>query len=226
MRERIGPYRVERVLGTGAFATVWLARDEGLDAHVAIKVLAENWALDEEVRRRFTEEARILWRAASDHIVRVHTIGELEDGRPYFAMDYADRGSLAERMAARASEGRPFSVGRGRPHLRRHRRRADGRTRAGHRAPRPEARRTSSTRAWASTTVTASTSARCSPTSASPGRWPAPEAPRSPPAPRTTWRPSRRTAEPTSAATSTALRSSSTSCSPVGCRTPTSPPAG
>ena len=110
MRERIGPYRVERVLGTGAFATVWLAHDEGLDAHIAIKVLADNWALDEEVRRRFTDEARILWRAASDHIVRVHTIGELEDGRPYFAMDYADRGSLAERMAARASEGRPYSV--------------------------------------------------------------------------------------------------------------------
>ena len=107
MRERIGPYRVERVLGTGAFATVWLAHDEGLDARIAIKILAENWALDEEVRRRFTEEARILWRAASDHIVRVHTIGELEDGRPYFAMDYADRGSLAERMAERASEGRP-----------------------------------------------------------------------------------------------------------------------
>ena len=110
MRERIGPYRVERVLGTGAFATVWLAHDEGLDAHIAIKVLADNWALDEEVRRRFTEEARILWRAASDHIIRVHTIGELEDGRPYFAMDYADRGSLAERMAARASDGRPYSV--------------------------------------------------------------------------------------------------------------------
>jgi tRNA A-37 threonylcarbamoyl transferase component Bud32 len=110
LRERIGPYRVERVLGTGAFATVWLARDEGLDAQVAVKVLAENWALDEEVRRRFAEEARILWRSASDHIVRVHTVGELEDGRPYFAMDYADRGSLADRMAARAAEGRPFTV--------------------------------------------------------------------------------------------------------------------
>jgi serine/threonine protein kinase len=110
MRERIGPYRVERVLGTGAFATVWLAHDERLDADIAVKVLADNWALDEEVRRRFSEEARILWRAASDHIVRVHNVGELEDGRPYFAMDYADRGSLADRMAARAAEGRPYSV--------------------------------------------------------------------------------------------------------------------
>ena len=44
MRERIGPYGVERVLGRGAFATVWLAHDERLDAQVAIKVLAENWA--------------------------------------------------------------------------------------------------------------------------------------------------------------------------------------
>jgi eukaryotic-like serine/threonine-protein kinase len=97
---RLGRYRVERRIGSGAFATVWLARDEVLEAPVAVKVLAENWAHHLDVRERFLEEARILRRADSDRVVRVHDIGELEDGRPYFVMTYADRGTLADRLAA------------------------------------------------------------------------------------------------------------------------------
>jgi len=108
--ERIGRYRVERMLGTGAFATVWLARDEVLDATVAIKVLAENWTHDDDIRRRFTEEARILWRLDSEHVVRVHTVDDMEDGRPYFVMDHADAGNLEARMRARRDEGRPYTV--------------------------------------------------------------------------------------------------------------------
>ncbi|HEX3455210.1 MAG TPA: DUF6777 domain-containing protein [Gaiellaceae bacterium] len=106
----IGRYRSERVVGSGAFATVWLAEDETLAAPVAIKVLAENWAHDEEVRQRFLEEARILWRANSDHIVRIHNVDELPDGRPYFVMDFADRGTLQDRMRGRIQSGGRYSV--------------------------------------------------------------------------------------------------------------------
>jgi eukaryotic-like serine/threonine-protein kinase len=95
---RFGRYRVERRIGSGAFATVWLAQDDVLDAPVAVKVLADNWSHRMDIRSRFEEEARILRRADSDRVVRVHDIGELEDGRPYFVMTYADRGSLAERI--------------------------------------------------------------------------------------------------------------------------------
>ncbi|HST66068.1 MAG TPA: serine/threonine-protein kinase [Mycobacteriales bacterium] len=96
--DRFGRYRVVRRIGSGAFATVWLARDEVLQAPVAVKVLADNWASRLDVRERFEEEARILRRADSDRVVRVHDIGELEDGRPYFVMTYADRGTLADRL--------------------------------------------------------------------------------------------------------------------------------
>jgi eukaryotic-like serine/threonine-protein kinase len=96
--DRFGRYRVVRRIGSGAFATVWLARDEVLDAPVAVKVLADNWAARLDVRERFEEEARILRRADSDRVVRVHDIGELEDGRPYFVMTYADRGTLADHL--------------------------------------------------------------------------------------------------------------------------------
>lgn len=97
---RFGRYRVERRIGSGAFATVWLAQDEVLDAPVAVKVLADNWAHRMDIRSRFEEEARILRRADSDRVVRVHDIGELEDGRPYFVMTYADRGTLADRISS------------------------------------------------------------------------------------------------------------------------------
>lgn len=94
--ERIGRYRIERPLGTGAFGTVWLAHDDTLEAPVAVKVLADNWSHRLDVRERFLSEARLLRRAASRLVVQVHDIGELPDGRPYFVMEYADGGTVAE----------------------------------------------------------------------------------------------------------------------------------
>jgi hypothetical protein len=110
MAEYIGRYRAERIVGSGAFGSVWLALDEALGAWVAIKILSEGWAHDEEIRRRFMEEARILWRADSEHIVRIHNVDQLPDGRPYFVMDYADRGTLEQRMQHRAAHGQPWAV--------------------------------------------------------------------------------------------------------------------
>ncbi|MBB6565113.1 protein kinase domain-containing protein [Kribbella sandramycini] len=89
---------MRRRLGSGGFATVWLAHDEQLDAEVAIKVLADNWGHDDSVRRRFLEEGRFLRRVESEHVVQVHDVGELEDGRPFLVLTYADRGTLADRL--------------------------------------------------------------------------------------------------------------------------------
>jgi len=107
----IGRYTVERLLGSGSFATVWLAYDPGLDARVALKILAENWSVDQDIRRRFLEEARILWRAQHDRIVRVHLVEELDDGRPYFVMDYADGGTLHDRLRDRFARGEVCTFG-------------------------------------------------------------------------------------------------------------------
>ncbi|WP_427887884.1 serine/threonine-protein kinase [Kribbella sp. GL6] len=89
---------MRRRLGSGGFATVWLAHDEQLDAEVAIKVLADNWGHDDSVRKRFLEEGRFLRRVESEHVVQVHDVGELEDGRPFLVLTYADRGTLADRL--------------------------------------------------------------------------------------------------------------------------------
>ena len=93
--ERLGRLRRVDRIGAGGFATVWLYHDDELDSPVAVKALADNWAQREDVCERFLEEARILRRADSDHVVRVYDIGAV-DGTPYFVMSYADRGSLAD----------------------------------------------------------------------------------------------------------------------------------
>ena len=93
--QRLGRYAVRRRIGSGGFATVWLAYDEHLDSPVAVKVLADNWTDDAQVRRRFLEEGRYLRRVESPHVVSVYDAGELDDGRPYLVMSYADQGTLA-----------------------------------------------------------------------------------------------------------------------------------
>ena len=110
--ERIGRYRVQSLIGTGGFGYVIRAYDEALDDSVAIKVLAENWSADPDIRRRFIEEARLLRRIRSDDLVTVHDVGELEDGRPYFVMTFAERGSLADRLESRPGVGLDPSSGR------------------------------------------------------------------------------------------------------------------
>jgi hypothetical protein len=106
MPDRLGRYVVHRRIGSGAFATVWLAYDEQLDSPVAIKVLADNWAWDELIRRRFVEEGRYLRRVESPHVVTVYDAGELDDGRPYLVMTYADQGTLADRLGAGRADRR------------------------------------------------------------------------------------------------------------------------
>jgi serine/threonine protein kinase len=98
MPSRLGRYAVRRRIGSGAFATVWLAYDEQLDSPVAVKVLADNWTEDQTVRQRFLEEGRFLRKVESPFVVSVYDAGELDDGRPYLVMSYADQGTLADRL--------------------------------------------------------------------------------------------------------------------------------
>ncbi len=110
----IGRYRLTRRIGSGAFATVWFGHDDDLDVPVAIKVLAENWATNADVRERFLAEARLLRRIDSPRVMRVHDLGVLTtDGleRPYFVMDYADGGTLDDLVASRVTPATALRLG-------------------------------------------------------------------------------------------------------------------
>ena len=103
--EHIGRYQTGNILGVGGFGVVVSAEDKELGSSVAIKILGADWAADPDIRKRFVDEARLLRNVHSEHLVTVHDIGELEDGRPFFVMDLADRGSLADRLTGRAGIG-------------------------------------------------------------------------------------------------------------------------
>jgi eukaryotic-like serine/threonine-protein kinase len=94
-----GRFAVECVLGRGGMATVVLAHDHDLARPVAIKLLADNLAADEEIRRRFLREARLAARLAHPNVVQVYDAGE--DGRPYIVMEYVDGESMADALERR-----------------------------------------------------------------------------------------------------------------------------
>jgi eukaryotic-like serine/threonine-protein kinase len=94
-----GRYRLERILGTGGMATVWLARDERLRRPVAAKILSDTLAADPAYLRRFRREARLAAGLSHPNLVMLYDFGG-EGDRPFLAMEYVDGGSLADRISA------------------------------------------------------------------------------------------------------------------------------
>ncbi|HEY7417152.1 MAG TPA: serine/threonine-protein kinase, partial [Ktedonobacteraceae bacterium] len=98
VKHYMGNYRLIHLLGTGAFADVYLGEHIYLNTQVAIKVLrtqlGEPNALDS-----FLSEARLLSRLVHPHIVRVLEFG-LEDQTPYLVMDYAPGGNVRQHFPA------------------------------------------------------------------------------------------------------------------------------
>lgn len=98
-----GRYRLERELGRGGMASVWLARDQRLGRPVAIKVIADRLGVDQQWRRRFEREARAAASVSHPHIVPVFDYS-VEGDQPYLVMEYVSGGSLAERLAGARSD--------------------------------------------------------------------------------------------------------------------------
>ncbi len=103
----VGRYEVRDEIAQGGFGVVMRAWDEELESLVALKILHSKLTEDEDLQLRFLEEARLLRRIRSPHVITVHDVGRLNDGRPYFVMDYADRGTLEHRLERRAGNGPP-----------------------------------------------------------------------------------------------------------------------
>ena len=93
-------YELEDRLGHGGMATVYRARDLRLDREVAIKLLADNFAGDDEVRKRFSREARLAARLDHPNVVQVFDVGE-DDDRPFIVMEHVEGGTLEDRINRR-----------------------------------------------------------------------------------------------------------------------------
>ena len=82
-----GRYRIERLIGRGNMAEVYKAFDLVRGTYCAVKVLLRNFALQEDVKRRFLREAEIISRLHHPHIVGLHDLCITEDGTPVLAME-------------------------------------------------------------------------------------------------------------------------------------------
>jgi len=99
MPERIGGYRIDRLLGRGGAGKVYLALQENLNRPVALKILAHKYAADATFIERFQSEARAAAALSHPNVVVVHDVGE-DDGRHYLSMEFMPGGSLEQRLAA------------------------------------------------------------------------------------------------------------------------------
>jgi serine/threonine protein kinase len=99
--ERIGPYRIESILGVGGMGQVYRAIGPDGDL-VALKLVKADLARDQTFRKRFDREARIAQQVSHPHVVPVLDTGE-ENGIPYLAQRFVGNGNLADRIK---SEGK------------------------------------------------------------------------------------------------------------------------
>lgn len=89
MASRIGPYEITREIGRGGMGVVYLARDTKLDRDVAIKVLPDEVAQDEDRMQRFEREAKLLASLNHPNIATIYGLEEVEE-RKYLVMEYID----------------------------------------------------------------------------------------------------------------------------------------
>ncbi|HEX4573736.1 MAG TPA: serine/threonine-protein kinase, partial [Gemmatimonadales bacterium] len=100
LRERLqrlieGKYRIERLLGKGGMGAVFLAHDLTLEREVAIKVLPPDVAMDDQVVRRFQQEAKTAAKLDHPNIIPIYRV-ESEGGLNYFVMKFISGTSLED----------------------------------------------------------------------------------------------------------------------------------
>lgn len=92
--ENIGPYRLEKILGSGGMGKVFQAYDERLDRRVAIKQIRPDRNDDDKVRKRFRREARAVAHLSHPAIVQIFDIVEEED-EDWIVMELAQGSDVA-----------------------------------------------------------------------------------------------------------------------------------
>jgi beta-lactam-binding protein with PASTA domain len=105
-----GRYRLERRIGAGGMADVYLAQDETLNRRVAIKILADRYTQDDGFVERFRREATAAAGLNHPNIVSIYDRGEAE-GTYYIAREYIEGPTLKEEITSRAPLPEAEAVG-------------------------------------------------------------------------------------------------------------------
>src|SRR6185437_128034 len=96
--ESIGPYRIESPLGAGGMGEVYRAHDTRVGRQVALKILPESPARDEERRRRFEQEARLAASLNHPNLMAIYDVG-LGSHPPYIVSEFVPGESLRAMVA-------------------------------------------------------------------------------------------------------------------------------
>ncbi len=95
----IGRYEIEGLVGEGATAVVYRARDPAIGRTVAVKLLKTEHGLDLDYLARFQREAQSAGAISHPNIVTIYDVGRV-DGTPYITMEFLDEKSLADVIAS------------------------------------------------------------------------------------------------------------------------------
>ena len=87
--QRIGGYEIMGKLGEGGLGVVYKARQLSMGRIVALKVLHERWVTDDEFRKRFLVEARLVGRLSHPNLIQVIDVGRYKSTL-YFSMEFVD----------------------------------------------------------------------------------------------------------------------------------------
>lgn len=96
---RFGPFEILGEVSRGGMGIVYKARHSELERFVALKVLLQGGASNDEAIRRFRREARAVSRLRHPNIVAIHDVGVV-DGVNYFSMDYVEGLTLDQAVTA------------------------------------------------------------------------------------------------------------------------------
>lgn len=107
--EFAGRYKLMRRLGSGGMADVWLAEDTDLGRRVAVKILHERYANDEQFVERFRREATHAAGLSHPNVVSIFDRGEAE-GSYFIVMEYIDGQTLKQLITSRGPCPIPVAV--------------------------------------------------------------------------------------------------------------------
>lgn len=99
-------FELIEMIGQGAMAIVYKAKQTAVDRYVAVKIMRPELASDPVQQKRFSREARSLSKLDHPNLLKIFDIGQTPNGRPYFIMEYL-KGRSIEKMLEEAGPVAP-----------------------------------------------------------------------------------------------------------------------
>lgn len=106
--QSLDDFEIVRILGKGGMGTVYLAKDQRLGRHVALKVLNATDLSYDDRKARFFREAKSAGSIRHPNVATVYDVDETADGVPFIVMEYCEGETLSQRIRRRPLDSAEF----------------------------------------------------------------------------------------------------------------------